>query len=232
MFSLVEHYWYLLPTVYLYVADIANPDLFACNCQTWNTLDISRFYEKQCQPFSGSAWPAFPQKTVNRVSNAGGWCYRHCVVWSLISFLSLCLVRLTPLLSLLISFSNLSLISLIHLPFLYSPSLSSIAPRFPLSPISILSLSHLFRFFLLSPLSSLAPILHTSLIPLHSHLFFFSCALSLISLARSSLTSPFTSLLSQISKSSLAVLYWIALIRVIILKWLTSYFNTRTHCFI
>ena len=41
----VDHYQYLLPTVYLSVADIANPDLFVCGCRTWNSLDITLFYE-------------------------------------------------------------------------------------------------------------------------------------------------------------------------------------------
>ena len=35
MFNPVIPYLYMLPTVYLFVADIANPDLFVCCCQTW-----------------------------------------------------------------------------------------------------------------------------------------------------------------------------------------------------
>ena len=46
---------YLLPTVYLFMADIANPDLFVCGCRTWICLDITCFYEEQRQPSSGSA---------------------------------------------------------------------------------------------------------------------------------------------------------------------------------
>ena len=36
-------------------SNIANPDLLACNCRTWITLDIARFYEEQCQSSSGSS---------------------------------------------------------------------------------------------------------------------------------------------------------------------------------
>ena len=39
----------------LSVADIANPDLFACDCRTWIRLDISRFFKEQYQSSSGSA---------------------------------------------------------------------------------------------------------------------------------------------------------------------------------
>ena len=42
--------------VALSVADIANPDLFACGSRTWISHDIARFYEVHCQPSSGSAW--------------------------------------------------------------------------------------------------------------------------------------------------------------------------------
>ena len=39
------------------VADIENPDLFACGCRTWICFDIARFYEEQCQSSSKSALP-------------------------------------------------------------------------------------------------------------------------------------------------------------------------------
>ena len=35
-------YGYLLYTMYLFMADIANPDLFVCGCWTWICLDITR----------------------------------------------------------------------------------------------------------------------------------------------------------------------------------------------
>ena len=57
MFNHVAPYRYLLPNLYLSVADIANPDLFACGSRTWISLDIARFYKEHCQPSSGSAWP-------------------------------------------------------------------------------------------------------------------------------------------------------------------------------
>ena len=46
----VGTYPYLLANVYLSVADISNPNLFACSCRTWICLDIAHFYEEQCQP--------------------------------------------------------------------------------------------------------------------------------------------------------------------------------------
>ena len=44
VFNHVAPYRYLLPTVYLFMADIAKPDLFVC-CRTWICLDITHFYE-------------------------------------------------------------------------------------------------------------------------------------------------------------------------------------------
>ena len=58
MLNSVASYGYLLPTVYLFMADIENPDLFVCSCRTWICLDITRFCEEQRQPSNGSAWPA------------------------------------------------------------------------------------------------------------------------------------------------------------------------------
>ena len=58
MFIHIAPYRYLLPNLYLSVADIANPDLFACGSRTWISLNIPRFYEENFQPSSGSALPA------------------------------------------------------------------------------------------------------------------------------------------------------------------------------
>ena len=56
VFNPVAPYRYLLPNLYVSVADIANPDLFACSSgRSWNSLDIARFYEEHFQPSSGSA---------------------------------------------------------------------------------------------------------------------------------------------------------------------------------
>ena len=54
------------------MADITNPDLFACGSRTWIRLDLARFYEEHCQPSSGSAWPVSPPKNGNRAPIAGG----------------------------------------------------------------------------------------------------------------------------------------------------------------
>ena len=81
---------------YLFMADIANPDLFVCSFRTWICLDITRFYEEQRQPSSWSAGPAFPKTLVNRahIAGAGGFdtFAQHvpnavtalvgCVIWS------------------------------------------------------------------------------------------------------------------------------------------------------
>ena len=40
VFIPVASYRYLLPNLYLSVADIANPDLFSCGSRTWISLDI------------------------------------------------------------------------------------------------------------------------------------------------------------------------------------------------
>ena len=66
MFNPVTPYRCLLPTVYLFMADIANRDLFVCSCRTWNCLDISLFYEEQRQSSSRSAWQACP-----KIDNSG-----------------------------------------------------------------------------------------------------------------------------------------------------------------
>ena len=58
VFNHVAPYRYLPPTVYLFMADISNPDLFVCSCRTLICLDITRVYEEQDKPSSGSAWPA------------------------------------------------------------------------------------------------------------------------------------------------------------------------------
>ena len=55
VFNPVAPYGYLLPTVYLFIADIANPDLFVCGSRTWICIDMTRCYEEQRQPSSGSA---------------------------------------------------------------------------------------------------------------------------------------------------------------------------------
>ena len=60
--SPVSPYRYLLPTVYLFMADIGNPDLAVCSCRIWICLDITHFSEYQRQPCSGPAWPAFKKK--------------------------------------------------------------------------------------------------------------------------------------------------------------------------
>ena len=75
----VAPYGYLFPTVYLFMVDMANPDLFVCSCRTWVCLDTTRFYEKQRQPSSGSAWPACPKhgKSGHLLLRLGGGGVRH-----------------------------------------------------------------------------------------------------------------------------------------------------------
>ena len=58
----VTLYRYLLPTMYLSVADIANPDLLGCGCRTWKSLDIARFYEEQCDSYPAGSHGWFAKK--------------------------------------------------------------------------------------------------------------------------------------------------------------------------
>ena len=57
VFNPVAPYRYILPTVYLFMPDIENQDLFVCCCRTWICLDITRLYEEKSS--SGSEWLAF-----------------------------------------------------------------------------------------------------------------------------------------------------------------------------
>ena len=61
VFNPVAPYGYLLSDMYLFMADITNPDFLVLSCRTWIGLDITRFCEQQPQPSSGSAWPACPK---------------------------------------------------------------------------------------------------------------------------------------------------------------------------
>ena len=66
MFNPVAPYRFLLPTMCLFMAYIANPDFFVCGCRTWICLDITRFYEEQRVRMVG-----LPKKSVNRDTIAG-----------------------------------------------------------------------------------------------------------------------------------------------------------------
>ena len=72
MFNPVAPCRYLLHTVYLLMAYIANPDLFVCSCRTWSFLDITHFYEEQRQPSSGSARSSCP-----KYGKSGPHCWRQ-----------------------------------------------------------------------------------------------------------------------------------------------------------
>ena len=47
LYNPVAHYGYLLPNMYLFIADIANPDSFVLSCRTCITIDITHFCEEQ-----------------------------------------------------------------------------------------------------------------------------------------------------------------------------------------
>ena len=53
IFNPVAPYQYLIPTIYVSVADIANLELLECSCRIWISLDITHFYERQCLPSRG-----------------------------------------------------------------------------------------------------------------------------------------------------------------------------------
>ena len=55
VFNPVAPYGYLFSGMYLFMADITNPDLFVESCRTWIGLDITRFCEQQRQPYRRSA---------------------------------------------------------------------------------------------------------------------------------------------------------------------------------
>ena len=70
MFNYVASYRYLLPNLYLSVADIVNPDLFVCVCRTWISSTSPAFLR------SSSSHPAGLRlactKNRNRAPIAGG----------------------------------------------------------------------------------------------------------------------------------------------------------------
>ena len=65
----------IIPTMYLFMGDIENPDVFVFFCRTWICLDITRLYEEQHQPSSECVCPT-SKETVNRPI-AGGGRFRH-----------------------------------------------------------------------------------------------------------------------------------------------------------
>ena len=76
VFNPVAPYGYLLSDMYLFMADIKNPDFLVYSSRTWICLHITRFCDQQRQPSSGSAWPTCPKK-VNWAPIAGGGEVRH-----------------------------------------------------------------------------------------------------------------------------------------------------------
>ena len=56
MFNHVAHYRYLLPTLYLSVADILNPDLFVSGSRTWISLDVAFFRRIANHPAGPHCW--------------------------------------------------------------------------------------------------------------------------------------------------------------------------------
>ena len=72
MFNPVAPYGYLLSDMYLFMADITNPDFLVWSCRTWIGLDITRFCEQQRQTIQRVRMAGMPQKTVNRAPIVGG----------------------------------------------------------------------------------------------------------------------------------------------------------------
>ena len=64
MINPVAPYRYLLANMYLFMADIANPDVIGCCCRTWISFVISCFYEEQCHP--AGLHGRLPNKTKHR----------------------------------------------------------------------------------------------------------------------------------------------------------------------
>ena len=90
MFNHVAPYGYLLPDMYLFIADIADPDSLVRCCRTCICLNITLFYEDQRQASSGFAsgshyWgrevsTQFSQQFVSAVTAP---LHVDCVDWSL-----------------------------------------------------------------------------------------------------------------------------------------------------
>ena len=95
MFNHVAPYGYMCSDLYLFMADITNPDLFVLSCRTWIGLDITRFCEQQRQPSSG-----MPLKTGREGSTQFAQQLESapplvgCVVWSLTQCLFNCTICL------------------------------------------------------------------------------------------------------------------------------------------
>ena len=60
VFYSVTPYGYLLPNMYLFKTDIANPDSFVCCCRTWIRLDINRFCAAAHGRFAQKNGKSFP----------------------------------------------------------------------------------------------------------------------------------------------------------------------------
>ena len=59
VFNVVATYRYLLSTMYLFMADIVNLDLFECLCHIWICVGITRIYDEQRLSSSWSKWLAY-----------------------------------------------------------------------------------------------------------------------------------------------------------------------------
>ena len=53
VFNPVAPYGYLLSDMYLFMADITNPDLLVLSCRTWTGLDITRFFSNSASHPAG-----------------------------------------------------------------------------------------------------------------------------------------------------------------------------------
>ena len=142
VFNPVAPYGYLLSDMYLFMADITNPDFLVLSCRTWIGLDITRFCEQQRQPSSGSAWPTCPKN-----GKSGPHCWGRggstqfaqqlefavtapplvgCVVWSLVNTGGVFL-----------PWQNYLQPCLCGLPILYwCSTLSSVWPLVPYRPVA------------------------------------------------------------------------------------------------
>ena len=74
MFNLVAPYLYLLPTIYLFMADITNTDLFVCGCRTWMCSTSPAFVRSSASHTAGPHGRFAQKRSIgNSLVGAGGF---------------------------------------------------------------------------------------------------------------------------------------------------------------
>ena len=77
MFNPVAPYGYLFPTVYFFMADIANPDLCVCVVVGPEFISTSPALMRSISSHTADPHCRLVQKTVNRAPITGGGMFQH-----------------------------------------------------------------------------------------------------------------------------------------------------------